>query len=146
MISVVQSSHKMHKKLALLLQMDCSCNFLSLLSQLLFLFSWTAIDKLQSSNFKVDLENVQTNILMVQLIDIDVKATEFVKRLQEVRNEEIAANVTDKDGKGIVVKISARDWGFCRLVVYIQITDEDTELAIKKISFVIREFEKKYSK
>ncbi|XP_055706338.1 uncharacterized protein LOC129803647 [Phlebotomus papatasi] len=102
-----------------------------------------AIDKLRSPNFKVDLENVQTNILMVQLIDIDVEATEFVKRLQEVRNEEIAANVTDKDGRGIVVKISARDWGFCRLVVYIQITDEDTELAIKKISFVIREFEKK---
>ncbi|XP_055676893.1 L-allo-threonine aldolase [Lutzomyia longipalpis] len=101
-----------------------------------------AINKLQSPNFKVDIENVQTNILMVQLIEIDLKAPEFVKRLQEVKEEEIAANVTDRDGKGIVVKISARDWGFCRLVVYTQITDEDVELAIKKIAFVIREFEK----
>uniref|UniRef100_A0A1L8E2X8 Putative threonine aldolase n=1 Tax=Nyssomyia neivai TaxID=330878 RepID=A0A1L8E2X8_9DIPT len=105
-----------------------------------------AIHKLQSPNFKVDIENVHTNILMVQMIDINVKAPEFVKRLQEVKDEEIAANVTDKEGKGIVVKISARDWGFCRIVVYIQITDEDVELTIKKLTFVIHEFEKNKSK
>ncbi|XP_059618236.1 L-allo-threonine aldolase [Phlebotomus argentipes] len=101
-----------------------------------------AIDALQSPNFKVDVKNVQTNILMLQLVDVNIKAPDLVKRLQEVTEEEIAANVTDKSGKGIVVKISSRDWGYCRLVVYIQITDEDVELAIKKFSFVIREFEK----
>ncbi|GAB0099969.1 probable low-specificity L-threonine aldolase 2 [Sergentomyia squamirostris] len=105
-----------------------------------------AIDKLRSPNIKVDLDCVQTNILMVRLVDIDANAMDFVRRLQEVTEEEIAAKLTDKEGKSIIVKISARDWGFCRIVVYIQITDEDIELAIKKISFVIREFEKKASK
>jgi threonine aldolase len=102
-----------------------------------------ALYALNSAILRIDLENVQTNILMLHLTNDKMNSSDFSKRLLIVDDGEIAAGVTDGDGRGILVKLSARDWSFARCVVYHQITDEMIGLAIKKLTYVIKEFEAK---
>ena len=104
---------------------------------------FTAIDDLKSPTFQVDLENVHSNILMLQLVNTKLDSAAFSKRLAQVTDDEVKANIVDETGKGIVVKSSSRDWAFVRFVFYHQVSAEDTELMIKKLSFVIRELEDK---
>lgn len=80
---------------------------------------------------------------MIQLVNEKISSSDFTKRLSEVTEVELLNNITDKSGKGIVVQVSSRDCKFARLVIYRQITDEDVDLTIKKIKFVIHEFDKK---
>ncbi|XP_058130688.1 uncharacterized protein LOC131287499 [Anopheles ziemanni] len=101
-----------------------------------------AIDQLASPIFKVDLANLHTNILMVQIISKNVHSSDLSHRLATVCPGEVEAGVVDSSGKGIAVKVSARDWTFARIVIYTNITDEEVELAIKKIRYVIKEYEK----
>uniref|UniRef100_A0A182NCJ9 Aromatic amino acid beta-eliminating lyase/threonine aldolase domain-containing protein n=1 Tax=Anopheles dirus TaxID=7168 RepID=A0A182NCJ9_9DIPT len=101
-----------------------------------------AIDQLGSPIFKVDLANLHTNILMVQILSKKICSSELARRLAMVAPGEIEAGVVDSEGKGIAVKLSARDWTFARIVVYTNITDEEVELAIKKIRYVFVEYEK----
>lgn len=98
---------------------------------------------MSSATFKVDLANLHTNILMLQLVATKLDSAGFSKRLATVTQEEIDQGIVDSAGKGICVKTSARDWAFTRLVFYHQITDDDVDMMIKKISFVIRELENK---
>uniref|UniRef100_A0A6E8W9H3 Aromatic amino acid beta-eliminating lyase/threonine aldolase domain-containing protein n=1 Tax=Anopheles coluzzii TaxID=1518534 RepID=A0A6E8W9H3_ANOCL len=101
-----------------------------------------AIDQMGSPIFKVDLANLHTNILMVEILSKQVHSSDFAHRLATVVPGEMEAGVVDADGKGIAVKVSARDWTFARIVIYTNITDEDVELAIKKIRYVVAEYEK----
>uniref|UniRef100_A0A182TMA2 Aromatic amino acid beta-eliminating lyase/threonine aldolase domain-containing protein n=1 Tax=Anopheles melas TaxID=34690 RepID=A0A182TMA2_9DIPT len=101
-----------------------------------------AIDQMGSPIFKVDLANLHTNILMVEILSKQVHSSDFAHRLATVAPGEMEAGVVDADGKGIAVKVSARDWTFARIVIYTNITDEDVELAIKKIRYVVAEYEK----
>lgn len=91
----------------------------------------------------MDLPNLHTNILMIQLKDTKWTSSDFSKRLIEVTEDEIKGGIVDSEGKGIVVKTSARDWSFNRLVFHHHITESDVDEAIKKITFVIREMETK---
>lgn len=91
----------------------------------------------------MDLANLHTNILMIELADTKWTSTDFSKRLAHVAEEEIKQNVVDENGKGIVVKSGSRDWAFVRFVFHHQISENDVETMIKKISFVIREMETK---
>ncbi|XP_049534182.1 uncharacterized protein LOC125950335 [Anopheles darlingi] len=100
-----------------------------------------AIDQLASPIFKVDLENLHSNILMVQILSKTVHSSDLAHRLATVYPGEAEAGVVDSQGKSIVLKLSARDWSFARIVIYTNITDEDVELAIKKIRYVFREYE-----
>uniref|UniRef100_A0A182F8D6 Aromatic amino acid beta-eliminating lyase/threonine aldolase domain-containing protein n=1 Tax=Anopheles albimanus TaxID=7167 RepID=A0A182F8D6_ANOAL len=100
-----------------------------------------AIDQLSSPIFKVDLENLHTNILMVQILSKKVHSSDLAHRLATVYPGEEEAGVVDSQGKGIVLKLSARDWSFARIVIYTNVTDEDVELAIKKIRYVFRQYE-----
>ncbi|XP_055585910.1 uncharacterized protein LOC129738680 [Uranotaenia lowii] len=101
-----------------------------------------SIYTLKSPLFTVDLANLHTNILMVQILTDKVKSCELGKRLSTIEAKEIEDGLVDASGKGICVKISARDWAFARIVVYTNLTDEEVDLAIKKIEYVIREYEK----
>jgi len=58
-----------------------------------------------------------------------------------VESGEVEAGVTDKNGAGIVVKASARDWAFARVVLYHQVDDEQVELAIRKLKYVIGQYD-----
>ncbi|XP_019564028.2 uncharacterized protein LOC109432163 [Aedes albopictus] len=100
-----------------------------------------AIHAMNSPLFTVDLKNLHSNILMVQILTPKIKSSDFAQRLKEVQAEEIKGGLIDGSGKGISVKLSARDWAFARIVIYTNLTDEDVDLAIRKIKYVIEEYQ-----
>lgn len=100
-----------------------------------------AIHTMNSPLFTVDLKNLHSNILMVQILTPKIKSCDLANRLKEVMPEEIEKGLTDASGKGISVKLSARDWSFARIVIYTNLTDEDVDLAIRKIKYVIEEYQ-----
>lgn len=102
-----------------------------------------AIDNLKSSIFKVDLKNLHTNILMVKVSDNQKKITslDLSNRLAEATDAEIADGVCDKDQNSIIIKSSCKNLSTLRVVFYQQVDDELTELAIKKVVYVMRELE-----
>lgn len=89
----------------------------------------------------MDLPNVHSNILMLQLVNTKLTSTEFSRRLAQVTEEERRQNVVDETGKLIIVKSSSRDWAFVRFVFYHQVSNSDVDAMIKKLTFVIRELE-----
>lgn len=100
-----------------------------------------AIHDLKSPFVTVEIDNVQTNICFIHLLQPNkYSAKDFMERLQQITNKELSTGVTDKYGNGIVVKVSARnEWNCIRYVTYHHINDEITELAIKKFKFCIEE-------
>ncbi|KAM7363472.1 uncharacterized protein ACRADG_000369 isoform 1-T2 [Cochliomyia hominivorax] len=103
-----------------------------------------ALHNLCSPNFTVDLANVHSNILLIHMVNPKITASDFSKRLSEVTTQELQDDVTTTpdDGKrGIVLKVSARDWAYARIVLYHQITDKDVDYTIKKFEYVIKEFD-----
>lgn len=100
-----------------------------------------AIFDLNSPYVSVDIDKVQTNICMINMLQPQKYSAKYiVDRLNTVTTDEISNGITDKNGNGIVVKVSARDeWNCIRYVVYHHVNDELTELAIKKIQFCISE-------
>lgn len=100
-----------------------------------------AIYNLKSPNFTVEIDAVQTNIFMIQLKNEKVKSDQLMVRLKTVTDQEIKDGVVDENGKGIVVKAGSRDWSFVRLVLYLQIDDVLVDLAIKKILYVLKEYD-----
>lgn len=91
----------------------------------------------------MDLANVHSNILMLQLVNTELTSTDFSRRLAQVTEAERQQNVVDESGRGICVKSSSRDWAFVRFVFYHQVTGCDVDAMIKKLTFVIRELEQK---
>lgn len=102
-----------------------------------------AIDNLKSSIFKVDMKNLQTNILMIKVSDNPKKITslDLSNRLAEVKDSELSAGVCDKDQNSISIKSSCKNLSTLRVVFYHQVDDELTELAIKKVVHIMRELE-----
>lgn len=101
-----------------------------------------AINDLKSPNFVVDIANVQTNIFMIELKNPKIKSEQVTKRFKTVTEQEIKDGIVDETGKGIIVKSGSRDWSFVRLVLYLQIDDTLVGLAIKKILYVFKEFDR----
>lgn len=100
-----------------------------------------AIHDLKSPFVTLEIDNVQTNICMIHLLQPDkYSATYLLERLKQVTEKELSAGVTDKSGNGIVVKVGTKDeWNCIRYVTYHHIDDNITELAIKKFKFCIGE-------
>lgn len=72
-----------------------------------------------------------------------VSAIDFLQRLLNVTQEELSNNVTDINGRGIIVKVCSRE-DFVRLVFYHEINDEQLNLAIKKICYCLKELDEKF--
>lgn len=102
-----------------------------------------AIHQIRSPNFHVDLTNVHSNILLIQINSDRITANDFCERLQSISKQEILDGVKTNSNQGILVKASARDWSYTRVVVYHQITGSDVEYAIKKLTYVIKEIDRK---
>ena len=104
----------------------------------------TAVDNLNSKIFKVDLETLQTNILMIKSVDNpkNVTALDLSNRLAEVGDDEVKSGICDGANKPIMIKSNCKNMQTLRIVFYHQIDDELTQLAIKKISYAIKELEK----
>ncbi|XP_030558899.1 probable low-specificity L-threonine aldolase 2 [Drosophila novamexicana] len=103
-----------------------------------------SIEQLRSPNVTVDLATVQSNILLVQIKQPKLTANQFAERLAVVEPDELTAGVAGKNGAGIIVKASARNWEFMRLVFYHQVDDELVELAIKKLTYVIKQYDARW--
>ncbi|XP_065363969.1 uncharacterized protein LOC135957200 [Calliphora vicina] len=103
-----------------------------------------ALHNLHSPNFTVDLENVHSNILLIHMVNPKIAASDFAKRLGEVTTQELQdglTTTTDDGNRAIVLKVSARDWAYARIVLYHQITDKDIDYTIRKFEYVIKEFD-----
>lgn len=100
-----------------------------------------AIYNLKSPNFTVDISTVHTNIFMIALKNEKVKSDQLTARLKTVTDQEMKDGIVDENGKGIIVKSGSRDWAFVRLVLYLQIDDVLVDLAIKKILYVLKEYD-----
>uniref|UniRef100_U5ERL8 Putative threonine aldolase n=1 Tax=Corethrella appendiculata TaxID=1370023 RepID=U5ERL8_9DIPT len=100
-----------------------------------------AIHSLNSKIFRIDLENVHTNILMIHITTNKLTSGDLGARLKIITDKEMQDGVKDKHGKSIIVKASGRDWSFARLVCYNEITDDDCDAAITKILYVLKEYE-----
>lgn len=79
---------------------------------------------------------------MVRINSDKVTADSWANRLLEVREDEIKNGIVDENGKGISVGISSRNWEFARLVLYGTLKKTDVEMAIKKICYVVQEYDK----
>ncbi|KAF7278676.1 hypothetical protein GWI33_008125 [Rhynchophorus ferrugineus] len=90
------------------------------------------INDLKCKHFRVTLEDVKTNIVILYLSE-QVDPKDVQKRL---------ATVLPTDPVKVSVKCSSRD-NWIRFVTYWEITDKDIELTLQKISFVLKEFEEK---
>ncbi|XP_017768404.1 PREDICTED: probable low-specificity L-threonine aldolase 2 [Nicrophorus vespilloides] len=93
-----------------------------------------AIDDMKSDMVKVELNTVQTNILMVYLDSTKISATDFLQRL---------ADVHENDTFKVNVRATTRDQSCVRFVLYHEITDEDVEMVVKKLELVILEIHAK---
>lgn len=104
----------------------------------------TAVDNLNSKIFKVDLENLHTNILMIKSVDNpkNITALDLSNRLAEVGDDEVKSGICDGAKKPIMIKSNCKNMQTLRIVFYHQIDDELTQYAIKKILYAIKELEK----
>lgn len=102
-----------------------------------------AIDNLNSPIFKVDVKGLQTNILMIKVLENSKKVTalDLSNRLAEVRDIELTDGVTDKDQNAIIIKSNCKNASTLRVVFYHQIDDELTQMAIKKVIYVMKELQ-----
>uniref|UniRef100_A0A1B0FQQ8 Aromatic amino acid beta-eliminating lyase/threonine aldolase domain-containing protein n=1 Tax=Glossina morsitans morsitans TaxID=37546 RepID=A0A1B0FQQ8_GLOMM len=104
-----------------------------------------AIGNLRSPNFSVDLHNVHSNILFIHMANPKITANNFAKRLSLVTERELKDNIIadekEKGKQGIQLKVSSRNWPYVRIVLYNQIADRDVDYIIKKIEYVIQEYD-----
>lgn len=100
-----------------------------------------AIYDLKSPYVTVHLDDIQTNICMMYFLQPEkYTAMDFLERLQQINEKELAAGVVDAAGKGVIVNVSAKDPKKCiRFVLYYHINDELTALTIKKFKYCIEE-------
>ncbi|XP_078041423.1 L-allo-threonine aldolase [Augochlora pura] len=78
--------------------------------------------------FSLDLDAVQTNMVVVEVDANAINAAKFAKRLR---------NVYDDEDDKVIVKCLALNDSIVRFVLYHEITDEQLFLAIKKIKYVM---------
>lgn len=67
--------------------------------------------------------------------------TDFCNRLATIGSNETTEGLKTDGDRPIVVLASARDWKFVRIVMHHEINDADVALVIKKIVYVIKEFD-----
>ncbi|XP_051770970.1 threonine aldolase 1 [Ctenopharyngodon idella] len=81
--------------------------------------------------YQVDLSTVETNILRIYLRDRQMSPVEFCERMASVDEEEVKAL-----GQGVQVLMFPHIGGTVRAVWHLDISEEDTQLAIQKAQFV----------
>lgn len=127
----------------ILVAFDFTFNFVNIFIHFYLLVA--AIGNLRSPNFSVDLHNVHSNILFIHMANPKITANNFAKRLSLVTERELKDNIIvdekEKGKQGIQLKVSSRNWPYVRIVLYNQIADRDVDYIIKKIEYVIQEYD-----
>lgn len=83
--------------------------------------------------FKVDLSSVQTNILLMHIDRSKVAVKEVIYRFAKVFKTDIVK---------VSVRASSLRPDCIRFVTYWQVTDEDIQDTIDRVTFVLKEFDK----
>ncbi|XP_061564110.1 uncharacterized protein LOC133419114 [Cololabis saira] len=87
--------------------------------------------------FAMDIASVETNIVRFRLQDSTLSTSEFCARMHEVGEGEETAL-----GQGVQVLMCPYFGGSIRAVWHLGISEEDTQLAIRKMQFVASQFVK----
>ncbi|KAF7660342.1 hypothetical protein LDENG_00283590 [Lucifuga dentata] len=87
--------------------------------------------------YTVDMTTVETNILRFYLRDTSLSSSDFCDRMAQVGDGEEAAL-----GQAIKVLMYPHFGGSVRAVWHLEISSEDTQLAIKKLQFVANQYVK----
>uniref|UniRef100_A0A8D9E2W0 Uncharacterized protein n=1 Tax=Cacopsylla melanoneura TaxID=428564 RepID=A0A8D9E2W0_9HEMI len=94
------------------------------------------INNMKFPFIEVDVSNIQTNILVVSFRG-KITADMFRRRLLKITDEEIAV----LGRKNVCyIKVSSLAEHSIRIVLHLNVTVEDINLAIQKIEFVVKEF------
>lgn len=94
------------------------------------------IDQLNSRIFKVNLKNVHTNMIFVNVdSESGISAVTLMKRLHQVND----SNENDR----VIIRCMALTEKLLRMVIYYDIDDNMIDAAIKKITYVIKELDPK---
>lgn len=101
-----------------------------------------AINQLKNPIFSVDLEDLQTNILRVQVEDPTgaITVDKFMERLIQISDKELKDGIFDSNGHGIAVKTIKKNSQVFKMNFYCNIDEESTNLTIKKFVYCINEF------
>lgn len=99
-----------------------------------------AVAETNSKLFTVDLENIHSNILFIKVDKSRVSMNDFSNRLYKITDDEKALFGDDKT---CIIKVMPLDDESVRVVLYCDITQEDVDIAINKLKFVIKEFDSK---
>lgn len=97
-------------------------------------FSLVALLQCDTPLYHVDLSTVETNILRIYLRDGQMSPAEFCEQMAAVDEEEVKAL-----GQGVQVLMFPHVGGTVRAVWHLDISEEDTQLAIKKAQFVAQQ-------
>ncbi|XP_048482910.1 probable low-specificity L-threonine aldolase 2 [Plutella xylostella] len=102
-----------------------------------------SIKDLKLKSFSVDVENQHTNIIHVMINEKStVTSKKLVERLLIVSQSETNKDCKTADSKGIVVKASSKpNDKTLRFVLHHDVNDDKLRLAVKKITFVLKEVE-----
>ena len=91
-----------------------------------------AIYAMHSNNFKVDLNNVQTNMVLMSVNKARVQIKDLQRRLQ---------TVLKTDTVKCSVRCMSLNHDCVRFTFYWEVTDEDVRMAVEKIQIVVREYD-----
>lgn len=98
-----------------------------------------AVYDIRSPWVQVDIDNVHTNICLLEMVDSQrFPAEKLIQRLEAVTDEEVADGIVDDEGRQIVLRISQRNDDFGRIIVYPGVNDDDIKWAIHKITYCIK--------
>ncbi|CAH0757494.1 unnamed protein product [Diatraea saccharalis] len=100
------------------------------------------IDGLSLPSFRVDLENLHTNLVLVHIPEASpLRAAQVVERLAQVSLAETQGDCKTAKDEGVIVKVIQFNSKTIRLTLHLDITDEDLWLAIMKITYVFKEMD-----
>uniref|UniRef100_UPI00398E5336 threonine aldolase 1 isoform X2 n=1 Tax=Pristiophorus japonicus TaxID=55135 RepID=UPI00398E5336 len=91
-----------------------------------------------SSVCDTNIDVVETNILMFTVNDPRISPEEFCEQMAEVTEEEVAAM-----GRGVRVLMFPMYGRTVRAVWHLDVSEEDTDLALQKLQFVIQKVKQK---
>ncbi|XP_055509839.1 threonine aldolase 1 isoform X1 [Leucoraja erinacea] len=87
---------------------------------------------------EVDVDTVETNILLFTINSPRATAEEFCRRMGEVSEEEVA-----ETGRGVRVLLFPIYGHILRAVWHLDVSEEDTRLALGKLQFVVNKLEQR---
>ncbi|KAJ1128819.1 hypothetical protein NDU88_007193 [Pleurodeles waltl] len=95
----------------------------------------TGVQQLASPVCSVDLPSVETNMVMLVVNEPRICPQEFCERMWDVSEAEIL-----ELGRGVKVRMFVMYKRTVRLVWYRNISEEDTEMALNKLKFVVQQY------